>query len=249
MPPTEFKGPTLTNETSGLKLEVTLSSTSVNPNGYLGVRFNLTGPQVVNASYVELDVFNSQNQQVKGLAYRLGHSTQTPQPGPQGQIGTLFWQASTDPYFKVDVTPGTYTLIIGVTFENLTIKTTINVLGGTTSTVSTSPSSSSTTNRSPSDYVCIHVVSDYDVTPIEGVEFHCSPATVQNGTTTITQILLVGKTNSSGWACVHWTHSDVMMFKTEYEGKGYEFAVPMFFGENYVILSLPSGKVTTAPCF
>jgi hypothetical protein len=128
-PPAEFLGPTLTNETSGLKLEVTLSGTSVNPNGYLGVRFNLTGAQEVNASYVELDVFNSQNQQVKGLAYQLGHSTQTPQPGLQGQIGTLYWQAATDTHFNVNITPGTYTLIIGVTGENLTIKTTVNVVG------------------------------------------------------------------------------------------------------------------------
>ncbi len=243
-PPTEFIGPTLTNETSGLKLEVTLSSTSVNPNGYLGVRFNLTGAQEVNASYVELDVFNSQNQQVKGLAYRLGHTTQTPQPGPQGQMGTLYWQASTDSYFKVDVTPGTYTLIIGVTYENLTIKTSINVLGGTTSTVSTSPSSSSTTNRSLSDYVCVRVISDYDGIPIEGVEFHCSPATVQNGTTTVTTILLDVKTNSSGWVCVHWTHSDVMTLETEYQGKAYNFSIPMFLGDNYALFSVPSGNVT-----
>jgi hypothetical protein len=132
-PPTEFLGPTLTNETSGLKLEVTLSSTSVNPNDYLWIRFNLTGAQEVNASQVELDVFNSQNQQVWGLAYQLGHSTQAPLPGPQGQIGTLYWQASKDPHFKVDVTPGTYTLIIGVTGENLTIKTTFNVVTQLTS--------------------------------------------------------------------------------------------------------------------
>ncbi len=128
-PPTEFKGPTLTNETSVLKLEATLSVTSVNPNDYIWVRFNLTGAETVNASQVELDVFNYQNQQVWGLAYQLGHSTQTPLPGPQGQTGTLFWQAVTDSYFKVNVTPGTYTLIIGVTNENLTIKTTVNVVG------------------------------------------------------------------------------------------------------------------------
>lgn len=128
-PPTEFKGPTLANETSKLKLVVTLSDSSVNLNGYLWVRFNLTGAEIINASQVELDVFNSQNQQVQGLAYQLGHTTQTPQPGPQGQIGTLHWQASADPYFKVDVTPGTYTLIIEVKWENLTIKTTVNVVG------------------------------------------------------------------------------------------------------------------------
>jgi hypothetical protein len=36
-----------------------------------------------------------------------------------------------------------------------------------------------------------------------------------------------------------------MTFKTEYQGRKYNFTVPMFLGENYAVLSLPSGKITT----
>lgn len=120
-----------------------------------------------------------------------------------------------------------------------------------TLTTSKSPTGSSTTYRPPSDYVCVRAVSDCDGTPIEGIEFHCSPATVQNGTTTVTTILLTAKTDSSGWACVQWlypTHSDIMILKTEYQGKAYSLAVPMFLGENYALISLPSGNVTTTSC-
>jgi hypothetical protein len=106
-------------------------------------------------------------------------------------------------------------------------------------------SHTATISYTPIDYVCVRVISDYNETPIEGVEFNCSPETVQNGTTTVTTILLNVKTNSSGWACVQWTHSDIMLFRTEYQGKTYNFTVPMFLGENYAVLNLPLGKVTT----
>ena len=142
----------------------------------------------------------------------------------------------------------------GYTTSKATVTSPTTVYQTTTQTATITETATLTetatvTTLHPSDYVYVRVVSDYNEMPIEGIEFHCSPATVQSGTTTVILISLVSKTNSSGWAYVQWTHSDMMMFETEYEAKVYEFAVPMFFGENYVILSLPSGKVATARCF
>jgi hypothetical protein len=116
----------------------------------------------------------------------------------------------------------------------------------TRSGVVTTPTNTTTVPHTPTDYVYVRVVSDYNVTPIEGVEFTGEPGTIQNGVTTWTTIGIMGKTNSSGLAYFQWHDSNVMMFKTEYQGKTYNFTVPMFVGENYAVLSLPSGKVTTA---
>jgi len=116
-----------------------------------------------------------------------------------------------------------------------------------TSTITTKSSNTSTIPSLSSEiYVCVRVVSDGDGKPIEGVELHCSPATVQNGTTTMTTIDLSVKTGPDGWACVSWTSSNTMTFRTVYQGQLYEFSVPMSSEKNFIaLLSVPSGKVIT----
>ena len=268
-PPTEFNGPTLTNETSMLKLEATLSNISVNPGGYIWVRFNLTGPKEPEASYVELDVFNSQNQQVWGLAYRLGHTTQTPQPGPQGQLGTLVWWAVTDSHLKVNITPGTYTLIVRVTGENLTIKTTVNVVGPSTTTTSltsntttTSALNSATTytiTKSSISVTCIltctitsesagadlRILSDSG-SPIAGAQIsgHEISGYQIVGTQTITcgncNITSIA-TNSSGWVSLPGAVGPYNLTIT-YQGHLYNVNIPMYpVTLTEVTLHVPSG--------
>ena len=125
--PLKYNGPTLANQTDLLKLEISLSNPSVKVDDYLVIKFNLTGRKVANASYVQLTVFDSKNQQVWQLSSQIIHSSCSCQNQTQFD-GSLYWQAKTNPSSDINIVPGDYTLVIEVKDENLWIRTSINVI-------------------------------------------------------------------------------------------------------------------------
>lgn len=125
--PLTYLGPTLANQTDLLRLEISLSNPSVKVDDYLVIKFNLTGRKVANASYVQLTVFDSDNQQVWQLSSQIRHPSCSCQNQTQFD-GSLYWQAKTNPSSNVNILPGNYTLLIEVSDEDLSIETSISVI-------------------------------------------------------------------------------------------------------------------------
>jgi len=109
----EFRGPVASGEVPGLKVTVYLSNNSVKVNETLWIKVVFEGEKAFFSDYIKLYVLNSGGEKVYGLAMVHPHPTLPLRFEPPKNISCILsWKAVKDPYLKVDVTPGNYTLTI-----------------------------------------------------------------------------------------------------------------------------------------
>jgi hypothetical protein len=115
---TEFYGPTYTSDLGGgTRLEVLLSSSSVNVGETLWMRVKFTGPNANSAScLVRLTVTNSSGENVYDICY--WHSAGIfPNGPPQDVTSYSEWEAKSSPTAdNVEVTPRAYSFFLGDSF-------------------------------------------------------------------------------------------------------------------------------------
>lgn len=112
-PPTEFYGPTFTEEIPELKINVTLSNSSVKIGETLWMKVRLLGKNVYNIKLLRMSVMNSEGQKVYDVYVWLPHRTLTPGTKiPQEVTYYIVWKASKHPSANIEITPGNYIFII-----------------------------------------------------------------------------------------------------------------------------------------
>ena len=129
--PTDFNGPTFTNSSDGLRLEATLSTSSLKVGTTLWVKGRLTGPSAWSISLVRFIVIKPSGEEVYDVYTWLPHRTLAlGENPPQEYDFDLAWEArkrsTTD---GVEITPGSYFFIIRTEVEakELGVKGTIEV--------------------------------------------------------------------------------------------------------------------------
>jgi hypothetical protein len=112
-PSIEFRGPVASEEALGLRVAVYLSNSSVRVNETLWIKVVFEGEKAFFSDYVILYVLNSRGEKVYGSGIVHPHPTLPLRFELPKRISyILSWRAVKDPHFKVDVTPGNYTLAI-----------------------------------------------------------------------------------------------------------------------------------------
>jgi hypothetical protein len=112
-PSIEFRGPVVSEEVLELRVVVYLSNSSVGVNETLWIKVVFEGEKAFFSDYIILYVLNSRGEKVYGTGIVHPHPTPPLRFEPPKRISyILSWRAIKDPHFKVDVTPGNYTLAI-----------------------------------------------------------------------------------------------------------------------------------------
>jgi len=112
-PSIEFRGPVASEEALGLRVAVYLSNSSVRVNETLWIKVVFEGEKAFFSDYIILYVLNSRGEKVYGSGIVHPHPTPPLRFELPKRISyILSWRAVKDPHFKVDVTPGNYTLAI-----------------------------------------------------------------------------------------------------------------------------------------
>ena len=112
-PPSKFHGPTSTEEIPELKINVTLSNSSVKIGETLWMKVRLLGKNAYNVKLLRVSIMNSEGQKVYDVYVWLPRRTLTPRTKvPQEVTYNIIWKASKHPSANIEITPGNYTFII-----------------------------------------------------------------------------------------------------------------------------------------
>ena len=127
----EFNGPRFTGSLEGLRLEVVLSSSSVEIGETLQMRVSLTGPKAWNVGLSRFTVTNSNGEKVYDVYIAMLHRTLAiGKEYPQEYVFYLDWEAKKSPTAgDVEITPGLYSFIVALEVEGkeLEVRGTIDV--------------------------------------------------------------------------------------------------------------------------
>jgi hypothetical protein len=118
-PSARFYGPTFTKETTGLRVTVMLSNSSVKVGDVLWIKVKLVGEKAHDINHLRFSIINSRGQIVYDTYVFLPHRTLTPGAStPQEEAYNIAWKALKHPSGNTEITPGKYTFIIKIGVGN-----------------------------------------------------------------------------------------------------------------------------------